>query len=216
MHLPNAGTPEAGANVTATFPASANGKTSTLRTISTDAGEPDGAVPVANGCSSPGAAQGDVTASAIPITDGGQAAGIKRTGNGAASGTYTGKRVDLWPVNRKSASQTFFQPPLWLAPENAEIVAIGAHDFLEIYLAAWVSDRGYVVVGIEAPLAEAGRPFLLRLSTEQRDYPSIEAILEPYDTHRAVGIVATLCSYRQGIRVAGLALVSRILDGEEQ
>ena len=142
---------------------------------------------------------------------------IKKTGNGAASaGTYTGKRVDLWPANRKLASHTFFEPPLWLAGD-AEILAIGAaHDFLKIYLAAWVSNSGYVVVGIEGPREEAHRPFLLRLSTEQRDYPSIEAVLEPYDTHRAIGIVETPCSWHPNIRVSGLALVSRILEGEEQ
>ena len=132
----------------------------------------------------------------------------------APARTYTGKRVDIWPADRRTASRTFFEPPLSLVPEHAEIVAIGVHDFLPIHLAAWVS-RGFVVVGIVAPRAEAGRPFLVRLSTEQRDYPSIEAKLETYDDNRAFGIIETPCSYHQGIRVSGLALVSRILDGEE-
>ena len=128
--------------------------------------------------------------------------------NGGHDNQCSGLPIWLIPASRKTATTTlFFVPPRYLVPTGAEIVAVGKHDVFPIFGVAWVSDCDEVMVGIEAPLTEAGRPFLLWLWTLDDSGLSHEAILQPFDEYRAVAVVATGRRY-QGRLVASVVLLS--------
>jgi len=129
--------------------------------------------------------------------------------NGDASNCGNNRSVSpIWliPSGRTLASEAF--GPLWLAPPQARIVAVGRHGFLPMSAVAWISEQNEIIVAIEGHSAEAGRSVRVRESR-----PLIRTAVFQVQGAHAVAIAAM--GPWDGLPVAGLTLFSLIEPGEE-
>lgn len=135
------------------------------------------------------------------------------TGNGQQSSFYEAARSSpIWliPAERSAATEAF--GPLWLAPPDARIVAVGRHDFLPIAAVAWVSNKNEIIVAIAATLWEAGRSVLIRVWTRDSN---IKCRSTAFAATGEQAVAAAAMGEWDGLPVAGLTLLSLIDPGEE-
>lgn len=135
------------------------------------------------------------------------------TANGDASNGGNNRSVSpIWliPSGRTIATEAF--GPLWLAPPDARIVAVGRHGFLPMSAVAWISEQNEIIVAIEGHSAEAGRSVLVSVWTRESWNLTRSAVFQVQGA-RAVAISAM--GPWDGFPVAGLTLLSLIEPGEE-
>lgn len=117
----------------------------------------------------------------------------------------------LWLISaeRNRATEGF---PLHLAPGNARIVGVGAHDVLPMKAVVFVSEENQISVAIESDVFDLGREVLIRIWT--LDSPGINRTARFEQGND--GIVATAqFGLWDGLPLSGVTLFPLSKAGEE-